>query len=141
MSPLFGYIMCLVTYLGVMAVALALCVLLFIPPATRPTALRLCLAIIMALPGMLLMQFIGGLAVGAVLACAYVLGTAFHEPVWLGVSFVLITLTIFTAATLLGWYTGARIGWDIGGGKPLATAIGDRKIVRFVLARLPRHHA
>ena len=59
-------------------------------------------------------------------------------PEWVqwvvGILSILVMFVSLATASLLGCYTGARIGWQIGAGVSLRAAITERRIIRFVLS-------
>ena len=138
MPPYFAYMQCLIAYLVLMAVALAVCALLFLMPSKRRLALRLCLAILASLPGILAFQFVVGIPLVLLLAAVWGFDAVFHPPDWaqwaVGLPAIVIMFISLAGASLLGCYTGSRIGWQIGGGTPISAAIAEQKIVRFVLS-------
>lgn len=137
MPPTFAYVMCLVAYLALMVVALAVCAPLFLVLSKRRLALQLCLAILASLPGILAFQFVVGIPLGVLLAAVLGFYAAFHPPEWVqwavGIPTIVIMLLSLAAASLLGCYTGSRIGWQRGGGTPFTEAIAEQKIVRLFL--------
>jgi hypothetical protein len=145
MPPTFVYAMCLMAYLAAMTIALVLCALLFLVPSKRRVALRLCLAVIASLPGILLFQFFVGIVLGVLLAAVLGFYAAFHPPEWvqwvIGIPTILIMFLSLTAASLLGCYTGGRIGWLIGGGTPPRVAISEQPIFRLILSWLGKRRA
>lgn len=138
MPPYFAYIECLIAYLALMAAALAACALLFLMPSKRRLAVRLCLAVLASLPGVLAFQFVAGIPLLLLLAAVWGLYAVFHSPDWaqwaVGLPTIAIMFILLAGASLLGCYTGGRIGWQIGGGTPFRTAIVEQKIVRFVFS-------
>ncbi len=68
MPPTFFYALCLAAYLVAMVCGLLACALLLFVPSQRRTALKVCLAIIASLPGILLFQFVVGIPIGLLLA-------------------------------------------------------------------------
>jgi hypothetical protein len=138
MPPTFAYVMCLMAYLALMAVGLAVCVVLLLVPSKRRLALRLCLAILGSLPGILAFQFFVGIPLGVLLAIVLGFYSAFHPPDWVqwvvGIPTILIIFVSLATASLLGCYTGGRIGWQTGGGVSLRSAITEQRIIRYVLS-------
>lgn len=138
MPPTFAYVICLMAYLALMVVGLAVCVLLFLVPSKRSLALRLCLTIIFSLPGMLVFQFIVGIPLGVMLALVLEFYSSSHPPDWvewvIGIPTILIVFVSMAAASLLGCYTGGRIGWQTGAGVSLKSAIAEQRIIRHVLS-------
>ncbi|MFZ0826010.1 MAG: hypothetical protein WAO02_01175 [Verrucomicrobiia bacterium] len=138
MPPTFAYVMCLMAYLALMVVGLAVCVLLCLMPSKRRLALRLCLAILGSLPGILAFQFIVGVPLGILLAIVLGFYSAFHPPDWVqgvvGIPTILIMFVTLAAASLLGCYTGGRIGWQTGAGVSLRLAITEQRVIRYVLS-------
>jgi hypothetical protein len=138
MPPYFAYVICLMAYLALMAVGLAISLLLFLVPSKRRLAIRLCLAILASLPGILLFQFVVGIPVGALVALVSGCYSAFHPPDWLqwviGIPTILIIFISLAAASFLGCYTGGRIGWQAGAGMPVKAAVANQMIIRFVFS-------
>ena len=138
MPPTFAYVMCLMAYLALMVVGLAVCVLLFLVPSKRRFALRLCLAILGSLPGILVFQFVVGIPLGILLAIVLGFYAAFHPPDWVqwtvGIPTILIMFVSLAAASLLGCYTGSQIGWQTGAGVSLRAAIAEQRVIRHVLS-------
>jgi hypothetical protein len=138
MPPTFAYVMCLMAYLALMAVGLAVCVVLFLVPSKRRLSLRLGLAILVSLPGILVFQFIVGIPLGVLLVIVLGFYSAFHPPDWVqwvvGISTIIIMFVSLAAASLLGCYTGGQIGWQTGAGVSLRSAIAEQKIIRHVLS-------
>jgi hypothetical protein len=143
MPPTFAYVMCLMAYLAAMLIALVLCIPLFLVPSKRRLALRLSLAILASLPGLLVFQFVVGLALGVLLLAVLSFYAVFHPPDWVqwivGIPTILIMFVSLVAASLWGCYTGGRIGWDMGGGKPFRTTIKQQKVVQLAVSYFRRN--
>ena len=127
--------MCLMAYLALMTVSLALCAPLFLVPSKRLLALRLWCAIIASLFGVLAFQFVVGLILGGLLLAVLGLYAAFHSPDWMqwivGIPTIIIMFVSLATASFWGCYTGGRIGWETAGGKRFGTAVREQKIVRL----------
>jgi hypothetical protein len=142
MPPTFFYAMCLAAYLAAMAVGLVLSAVLFLVPSTRRLALRLCLAIIGSLPGILLFQFVIGVPLAVLLGIVLAFDAVFNPPdvvQWfVGLPTILVMFVSVTAASFAGCYTGGSVGWEIGGGTPLRVALSQQKVPRWILSRVRR---
>ena len=138
MPPTFAYILCLMAYVALMAAGLAVCGFLFLVPSQRRLALRLCLAILGSLPGILAFQFLVGIPLGLLLALVLGFDSTFHPSDWVqlivGIPTLLIMFVSLAAASLLGCYTGGRIGWQIGAGRSVRAATAEQQVIRFVLS-------
>ncbi|HMP81969.1 MAG TPA: hypothetical protein PKA41_04595 [Verrucomicrobiota bacterium] len=114
-------------YLTIMLAILLISGGLALIPATRSTALKLALAAVCSLPGMLALQFCAGFVAGIVILVAFCVNAIFQpsEPVQmlLGVHAVLVTFVTVGVASLVGCYFGGRIGWEIGAGKRFGLAV------------------
>jgi hypothetical protein len=106
----------------------------------RRIGVRLCLAIIASLPGILLFQFIAGIPIGlllaTVLASYEVFGSSDTIRWIIGLPTILLIFVAFTAASVAGCYTGASVGWLVGGGTPVRMALSQQKIPRWIFTRL-----
>jgi hypothetical protein len=124
-------------YLVVMAAVLVASALLVLLPSKRRLALRLCLATFLSLPGVLAFQLVVGILLGILLAAVLGFEAVFHPPEWVryvvGIPTILVMFVSLATASLVGCYTGARIGWQIGGGTPVRIAISEQEAVRYVL--------
>jgi hypothetical protein len=135
-----AYGMCLMVYLALIAVSIVCWAPLFLVPSKRRLALQWSLAIVASLPGILAFQFVTGLLIVVLSLVVRTFCAVFHPhpPDWVqpvvSIPVVLIILILFTVASFWGCYTGGRIGWEIGGGKPFKTAISEQKIVRLALS-------
>ena len=100
----------------------------------RRLGVRLCLAILGSLPGILVCQFAVGIVLGVLLAVLSATYSASSPPDWvrwvIGIPLVLIMFISILAASLIGCYTGARIGWKAGGQMSINAAAKDPKKTR-----------
>jgi hypothetical protein len=137
--------MCLAAYLFAMVVGLVVAAMLLLVPSQRRTGWRLCLAIILSLPGILLFQFVVGLPIGLLLGTVLGSYEVFHPSDtirWIvGIPTILVIFVSFTAASIAGCYTGASVGWLVGGGIPIRVALSQQKIPRWIFTRLRRRKA
>jgi hypothetical protein len=134
--------MCLAAYLVAMVLALVVAAVLLVVPAQRRTGIRLGLAVIGSLPGILLFQFVVGIPIVLLLATVLTCYEFFHPPDiirWIvGIPTVLVIFASFTAASVAGCYTGGSVGWLLGGGTPLRVALSQQKIPRWIFTRIRR---
>jgi hypothetical protein len=139
MPPTFAYVMCLMAYLGLMALGLAACIFLFfLVPSKCRLAMRLGLAILGSLPGIIVFQFIVCIPLGLLLAIVLGFYSAFHPPDWvqwiIGIPTILVLLVSLLAASFLGCCTGGWIGWQMGGGRSLKAAVAVQRVIRLALS-------
>ena len=136
MPPTFVYAMCFAAYLFAMMIALVVCALLFLVPSQRRLASQMCLAILGSLPGVLVFQFFVAIPLSVLLAAVLGFDAAVHPPEsvqWLiGIPTIIIMFVSVTAASLAGCYTGGRIGWQLGAGTPLRSAVSGQKLFRWI---------
>jgi hypothetical protein len=128
--------MCLIGYVVLMIVALALCVPLLLIPSRRRLGFQLCFAILTSLPGVIIFQFAVGLILALPLLAILGFYAAFKPTDWVqwlvGVPTIFVIFVSLAAGSLWGCYTGARVGWKIAGGTPLKTAVKEQKVARLV---------
>jgi hypothetical protein len=137
MPPTFAYSMCLIAYLALMASGMTLCVPLLWMPSKRHLFRPLALAILGSLPGVLVGQFLVGIPLGVLVGAVLGFYAIVDPPEWVQWSVGLPTLFLVFAtvvgASLVGGYSGGRMGWEIGRGTVFTEALCRRKIVRLFL--------
>ncbi|GEM_PF-4195272 len=137
-----AYGICLLAYGALMLVSLAVCGLLFLVPSQRPFALRLCLATLLSLPGVLLFQAAIAVPLGILLVAVLGFYALFHPAEWIqfmiGFPTIVVMLMSLAAVSLFGSYTGGRIGWQMAKGMPFRSAVAEQKIVKYLRTRFKR---
>lgn len=147
MPPYFGYVMVLMVYIAVACAVWFIAVVLAFPRCTRQIAKRIAAGMAGSFPGVFLFQLLS-----VPLFALYFLvirGIAWVFPPKDGLitsdrlilALCLLTIGIMAVVSLLGFYTGWRVAWELAAGRsPRAFIVGDRllgPIVRFLRKRLP----
>ena len=144
MPPTFVYILALMGYFAVACAVWVVAVVLAIPSRTRGLAKRLAAGMAGSFPGVFLFQILAAPFVASVLLLGGGIFWLFH-PGDIGSTVFMVTVAVLSfgivaAASLLGFYVGWRIAWEVASGRsPRAFLSGDRLLgpcVRFLRNKL-----
>lgn len=137
--------MALMGYIAVACAVWLVAALLAVPQRTRALAKRIAAGMAGSFPGVFLFQLFSVPIVAFVLLLIGGIFWLFHPrdtgATLLIVSLALLTFGIVAIASLLGFYTGWRVAWELAAGRPArAFLTTDRvlgPVVRFLHQRLP----
>lgn len=145
MPPTFVYLLALVGYIAVACAIWLVALVLAVPPRTRAFAKRVAAGMAGSFPGVFLFQLLTAPLVAFVLLFIGGIFRLFHPgdavAVVLIVVLALLTFGIVAAASLLGFHTGWRVGWELAAGRSVRALLsGDRllgPVFRALLGWLP----
>lgn len=146
MPPTFVYVMALMCYLAVACVVWLLALILAVPRKTRTLAKQLAVGMACSFPGVFVLQLLVAPVVVCVLLVVAVIFAVFDPryggQVTLILAAALILFGIVAVASLLGFYTGWRAGWEFAAGRSVRTLFRNDRllgpVVRAVRKRVPR---
>lgn len=141
MPPTFAYILALMMYIaGACAVWFAALVLAF-PESTRPLAKKIAAGMAGSFPGVFLFQILVAPPFALLLLAVAGIAHFYRPPDVLIIIFAFIMISIPALASLLGFYAGWRMGWELAAGRSAREFLAaDRMLgpaVRFLRRRLP----
>lgn len=146
MPPTFVYAMALMCYLAVACVVWLIALILAVRPQTRTLARQLAVGMACSFPGVFVLQLLVAPVVVGVLLVVAGIFTVFDPrhggQVILILAAALILFGIVAVASLLGFYTGWRAGWEFAAGRSVRTLFRNDRllgpVVRAVRKRVPR---
>ena len=141
MPPTFAYILALMAYIVVACAVWFVAIILAFPPRTRALAKKIAAGMAGSFPGVFLFQVICAPLVALVLFTIGGIAHFFQPPGVVLVLLLLFVVSIPTSASLLGFYTGWRVAWELAAGRSARTFLETDRVlgpaVRFLRSRLP----
>jgi hypothetical protein len=141
MPPTFAYVMALMAYFVVACGVWCVAVVLGFPRNTRALAKKIAAGMAGSFPGVFLFQLVSAPFLALVLLSVGGISYFFRPPDVVIVLLALLLVGIPAVASLLGFYTGWRIGWELASGRSARGFLqADRVLgpfVRFLRERFP----
>jgi hypothetical protein len=145
MPPYFPYIYALMAYIAIACAVWFVAVVLAFPRRTRKFAKRIAAGMAGSFPGVFLFQLLSApLAVVVLLLFGEIFSVFKPAGGWEDICFIglfLGTVGLVAVMSLLGFYTGWRVAWELAAGRSArAFLVTDRvlgPVVRFLRKRLP----
>jgi len=141
MPPTFAYLLALIVYFAGACVVWGVAIALAFSPRTRDLSKRIAAGMAGSFPGVFLFQLISVPLLGVILLTIAGLSHLFRPPDVIIIVLALFTIAIPVVASLLGFYTGWRVAWEVAAGRSgrefLHTDPVLGPFVRFLRRRLP----
>ncbi len=141
MPPAFVYIHLLILYVAVACVVWIVAAVLAIPHRTRMLAKKIAVGMAGSFPGVFIFQLLSAPLLALVLLIVGVLSRLFRTPDVLIIVFALCILSVPAVASLLGFYAGWRVAWELAAGRSAREFLAkDRAVgplLRFLRRGLP----
>jgi hypothetical protein len=141
MPPTFAYILALTVYFVAACAVWTVAVVLAFSPRTRGLAKKIAAGMAGSFPGVFLFQLISAPLVALLLLTIFGLSHFFRPPDVIIIVLALFIISIPAIASLLGFYTGWRLAWELAAGRsPREFLRTDRvlaPVVSFLRRRLP----
>jgi hypothetical protein len=141
MPPYFPYILALMAYIGVACVVWGVAIVLAVPPRTRTLSKKIAAGMAGSFPGVFIFQLVSAPLVALALLIIGGISILFRPPNVLIILSLLFIISIPVIASLLGFYAGWRVAWELAAGRPARAFLArDRllgPVVRFLRRRLP----
>jgi hypothetical protein len=113
MPPTFAYILALTAYVAVACVVWSIAIVLAFPRRTRALAKKIAAGMAGSFPGVFLFQLLSAPLLALVLLTIGGISYFFRPPDIVIIVMVLFIVSIPTVASLLGFYTGWRVAWEL----------------------------
>src|SRR5205809_8101439 len=117
MPPTFAYILALMVYFAAAYAGWMIAIVLAFSPRTRALAKKIAAGMAGSFPGVFLFQIISAPLVGLVLLAIFGVSHFFRPPDVIIIVLVLFIIIIPAIASLLGFYTGWRVAWELAAGR------------------------
>jgi hypothetical protein len=141
MPPTFAYILALMVYIGAACVVWGVAIVLAFPQRTRALAKKIAAGMAGSFPGVFLFQLISVPLLAVILLTIAGISHFFRPPDAVIIVLALVIISIPTAASLLGFYTGWRVAWELAAGRSAREFLQTDRVlgpvVRFLRRRLP----
>jgi hypothetical protein len=141
MPPTFAYILALTAYIAVACIVWSIAIVLAFPRRTRILAKKIAAGMAGSFPGVFLFQLLSAPLLALVLLTIGGISHFFRPPDIIIIVLVLFIVSIPTVASLLGFYTGWRVAWELAAGRSARTFLEADRIlgpaVRFLRKRVP----
>ena len=145
MPPYFLYILALMAYLSVACVVWVMSIILALSARTRPLAKKIAAGMAGSFPGVFMFQIIAAPFVALILLPVIGVLQFFHPPdfvvVFVSIPFVVFLISIPLIASLLGFYTGWRLAWELAGGGSVRECLRRDRVlapmIRFLIRNFP----
>jgi hypothetical protein len=141
MPPTFAYVLALTAYIAVACAVWCVAIVLALPRRTRALAKKIAAGMAGSFPGVFLFQFLSAPFLAFVLLTIGGISYFFRPPDVINILLALFIISIPAAASLLGFYTGWRVAWELAAGRSARAFLeADRLLgpaVRFLRKRFP----
>jgi hypothetical protein len=141
MPPTFAYILALMAYIAVACVVWSMAIVLAFPRRTRTLAKKIAAGMAGSFPGVFLFQLLSAPFLALVLLTIGGISHFFRPPDIIIIALVLFIVSIPTVASVLGFYTGWRVAWELAAGRSARKFLEADRIlgpaVRFLRKRMP----
>jgi len=141
MPPTFAYILALMVYIAAACGVWIVAIVLAFSPRTRTLAKKIAAGMAGAFPGVFLFQLVAAPLLVALLLAIAGISHFFHPPDAIFIVLALSVISIPAGASLLGFYTGWRIAWELAAGRSAREFLHTDRvlgpIIRFLRRRLP----
>jgi hypothetical protein len=141
MPPTFAYIMALMLYIAAACVVWIVAIGLAFSPRTRTLGKKIAAGMAGSFPGVFLFQLISVPLFGLMLLAIVGMSHFFRPPDVIIIILALFIIAIPAVASLLGFYTGWRVAWELAAGRSAREFLRTDRIlapvVSFLRRRLP----
>ena len=141
MPPTFAYILALMVYIVGACVVWSVAIVLAFSPRTRALAKKIAAGMAGSFPGVFLFQLISAPLLGLILLAIFGISHLFRPPDVIIIVLALFIISIPAVASLLGFYTGWRVAWELAAGRSAREFLRTDRIlapvVSFLRRRLP----
>jgi|GEM_PF-4657400 len=141
MPPTFAYILALMVYFAAACAVWMVAIFLAFSPRTRALAKKIAAGMAGSFPGVLLFQLISAPLFGLILLAIFGISHFFRPPDVIIIFLALFIIAIPAVASLLGFYTGWRVAWELAAGRSAREFLRTDRIlapvVSFLCRRLP----
>jgi len=141
MPPTFAYIMALMLYIAAACVVWIVAIGLAFSPRTRTLAKKIAAGMAGSFPGVFLFQLISAPLFALMLLAVFAMSHFFRPPDVIIIFLALFIIAIPAVASLLGFYTGWRVAWELAAGRSAREFLRTDRIlapvVSFLRRRLP----
>ena len=141
MPPTFAYLLALMVYIAAACAVWMVAIVLAFPPRTRTLAKKIAAGMAGSFPGVFLFQLISAPLVAVILLTVDGISHFFRPPDPIIIALVLFIISIPAIASLLGFYTGWRVAWELAAGRPAREFLRTDRVlapvVSFLRRRLP----
>jgi hypothetical protein len=141
MPPTFAYILALMVYFAVACAVWSVAIVLAFPQRTRALAKKIAAGMAGSFPGVFLFQIISAPLLALILLTIAGISHFFRPPDVIIIVLALFIISIPAVASLLGFYTGWRVAWELAAGRSAREFVRTDRvlgpIIRFLRRRLP----
>src|SRR6266852_3654219 len=141
MPPTFAYILALIVYIAAACAVWIVAIVLAFPQRTRALAKKIAAGMAGSFPGVFLFQLISAPLLAVMLLTIAGISHFLRPPDVIIIVLALFIISIPAVASLLGFYTGWRVAWELAAGRSAREFLrSDRVIgpvVRLLRRRLP----
>ena len=141
MPPTFAYILALMVYIAAACAVWIVAIVLAFSPRTRALAKKIAAAMAGSFPGVFLLQLVSAPLLAVILLTIAGISHFFRPPDVIIIVLALFIISIPAVASLLGFYTGWRVAWELAAGRSAREFLQTDRvlgpIVRFLRRRLP----
>jgi hypothetical protein len=141
MPPTFAYILALMVYLAAACVVWMVAIVLSFSPRTRALAKKIAAGMAGSFPGVFLFQLISTPLFAVILLAIFGISHFIRPPDVIIIVLASFIIAIPAFASLLGFYTGWRVAWELAAGRSAREFLrSDRvlgPVVSFLRRRLP----
>ena len=141
MPPTFAYILALMVYIAAACVVWMVAIVLAFSPRTRAFAKKIAAGMAGSFPGVFLFQLISAPLLAVMLLTIAGISHFFRPPDVIIIFLALFIISIPAVASLLGFYTGWRVAWELAAGRSVREFLHTDRVlgpvVRCLRRRLP----
>ena len=141
MPPTVAYILALMVYVAAACAVWMVAIVLAFSPRTRALAKKIAAGMAGSFPGVFLFQLISAPLLAVMLLTIAGISHFLRPPDVIIIVLALFIISIPALASLLGFYTGWRVAWELAAGRSAREFLqADRvlgPVVRFLRRRLP----
>jgi hypothetical protein len=138
MPPTFAYVLALVAYLLFACVVWSVAIVLALFQRTRAFAKKMAAAMAGSFPGVFIFQIMSAPLVALTLLMLVGVSHLFHPPEVLIVILAFFILSIPTVASLLGFYAGWRVAWELATGRSARASLEADRLLGPIFRCLRR---
>jgi hypothetical protein len=141
MPPTFAYILALMLYVAVACAVWSVAIVLAFPQRTRVFAKKIAAGMAGSFPGVFLFQLISAPLLAVILLTIAGISHFFRPPDVIIIVLALFIIAIPAVASLLGFYIGWRVAWELAAGRSVREFLRTDRVlapvVHFLHRRLP----
>lgn len=138
MPPYFPYIMAMMAYIAIACAVWFVAVVLAFPRRTRALAKKIAAGMAGSFPGVILFQLISAPLFGLNLLLIFGISHFFRPADVIIIFLALFIIAIPAVASLLGFYTGWRVAWELAAGRSAREFLRTDRILAPVVSFLRR---